>query len=422
MKLRAPLLLAALLAAWPLAGQAQSYPQAVEAYRSHDYAAALPAFQRLAQQGHAGAQHALGQMYRHGLGVRQDDAQATEWFLKAARQGVGQAQVNMGAAYLEGRGVPRDERQAAEWYRKAAEQGRPAGQLGLSRLYEAGRGGLPKDPQKAYLWASLAAAQGNARGDEARARLTATLTPAQRAQVASMVKEWKPKVAPQAPGAMEEGGPAATPGTGPQASGHRPSSTGSGFRVARDAVVTNNHVIDRCARVRVNGADAKVAGQDARSDLAVLTTTSVGSAVKLRAEAAAIGEVVAVAGYPLRGLLSGFNMTTGNVSSLSGLRGDARYIQITAPVQRGNSGGPMLDASGNLMGVVVSKLDAMKLARSTGDIPQNVNFAIQANVLRSFLDANGVRYASERSTQVMPATAIAEKARDFTVLVECWKP
>jgi hypothetical protein len=112
---------------------------------------------------------------------------------------------------------------------------------------------------------------------------------------------------------------------------------------------------------------------------------------------------------------------TGNFSSLSGMGGDTRFLQITAPMQPGNSSGPMLDAAGNLMGVVVSKLDAVKLAKITGDMAQNVNFAIHANVLRTFLDANNVDYESASSNQPLAPTAITEKARGFTALVECWK-
>ena len=73
------------------------------------------------------------------------------------------------------------------------------------------------------------------------------------------------------------------------------------------------------------------------------------------------------------------------------------------------------------MGVVVSKLDAIKTAKITGDIPQNVNFAINANVLRSFLDAYSVDYETGSSERAIATTAIAEKAKGFTVLVECWK-
>jgi Trypsin-like serine proteases, typically periplasmic, contain C-terminal PDZ domain len=173
--------------------------------------------------------------------------------------------------------------------------------------------------------------------------------------------------------------------------------------------------------LHVNGIASQVRGSDARSDLALLNVALAGPSTSLRAQRAAIGESVAVAGYPLRGLLSGFNMTTGNLSSLSGVGGDTRLVQITAPVQPGNSGGPLLDSAGNLMGVVVSKLDAIKTAKITGDIPQNVNFAINANVLRSFLDAYSVDYETGSSERAIATTAIAEKAKGFTVLVECWK-
>jgi len=81
----------------------------------------------------------------------------------------------------------------------------------------------------------------------------------------------------------------------------------------------------------------------------------------------------------------------------------------------------MLDSAGNLMGVVVSKLDAIKMAKITGDIPQNVNFAINVNVLRAFLDANSVDYDSASADKPLAPTAVADTARGFTVLVECWK-
>lgn len=198
-------------------------------------------------------------------------------------------------------------------------------------------------------------------------------------------------------------------------------STGSGFRVARGVIVTNHHVIDGCKRLLVNDEPAQVSGRDASSDLALLSVNIAGPSVALRAQRVGVGEPVAVAGYPLRSLLSGFNMTMGNLSSMSGIGGDTSFLQITAPVQPGNSGGPMLDSAGNLIGVVVAKLDAIKMAKMTGDIPQNVNFAITVNALRSFLDANSVDYASVRSGSAILPTVIADRAKGFTVLVECWK-
>ena len=268
-------------------------------------------------------------------------------------------------------------------------------------MYAKGRG-VPKDEQIAYFWYLLASAQGNQDAAKIRDSKERSLSPEQRAAAQASARNWKPSR--PAPATAQAGS----------------SGSGSGFRVARGAIVTNHHVIDGCSRLHVNGTAAQVRGSNARSDLALLGVTLPGPSVSLRAQRAAVGDPVAVAGYPLRGLLSGFNMTTGILSSLSGLGGDTHYLQITAPVQPGNSGGPMLDSAGNLMGVVMSTLDAIKLAKITGDIPQNVTFAIHVNVLRAFLDFNSVNYDSANSDKPLAPTAIAEKARGFTVLVECW--
>ncbi len=95
--------------------------------------------------------------------------------------------------------------------------------------------------------------------------------------------------------------------------------------------------------------------------------------------------------------------------------------EISAPVQPGNSGGPLFDQSGNVIGVVVGKLDALKIASITSDIPQNVNFAIRASVVASFLDSANVPYASGQTGDRLSAADIAERARGFTVQIECRK-
>ena len=197
-------------------------------------------------------------------------------------------------------------------------------------------------------------------------------------------------------------------------------ATGSGFRISHNTFVTNHHVIEGCGRVHVNGSLAQLKGFDPRSDLALLEANLSGAKAFLRSEHAPVGEALAVAGFPLRGLLSGFNLTTGNLSSLSGIGGDTRLVQISAPVQTGNSGGPVVDSAGNVVGVVVSKLNALRSAKLTGDIPQNVNFAINVNVLRSFLEAHSVEYKTASSLKLLPTTEVAAKAKGFTVLIECW--
>jgi uncharacterized protein len=127
------------------------------------------------------------------------------------------------------------------------------------------------------------------------------------------------------------------------------------------------------------------------------------------------GDTIVALGYPLSGLLSSdANLSVGNVSALAGLHDDTRYLQISAPVQPGNSGGPLLDASGHLVGIVTAKLDAMRLARFTGDIPQNVNFALKAEVARTFLDSKGITYQTARLDKQLSPADVGAIARPFT--------
>jgi len=127
-----------------------------------------------------------------------------------------------------------------------------------------------------------------------------------------------------------------------------------------------------------------------------------------------------VFGYPLAGsLTSSGNFTSGLVSGLRGLRDAAGQLQITAPVQPGNSGGPLMDASGLVIGVVQAKLDALRSAVATGDIPQNVNFAISLEVLVEFLTTNNVQFRNRSRAAPMDTAQVAEMAQTFTHRVEC---
>ena len=99
---------------------------------------------------------------------------------------------------------------------------------------------------------------------------------------------------------------------------------------------------------------------------------------------------------------------------------DRRLCQITVPVQSGNSGAPVLDMAGNAVGVVVVKLNPLRFAKVTGDLPQNVNFGIGAGTAHQFLDAHNVPYETAPSTDHLSTADVAAKARAFTVVVECW--
>jgi S1-C subfamily serine protease len=208
------------------------------------------------------------------------------------------------------------------------------------------------------------------------------------------------------------------------------AGTGTGFYISSDTIVTNFHVVNGCAEIRLhkNGADlgaAQVVATSRADDLAALRAeASAKSFLRLRIGAPIkAAEPVLVFGYPLaEALSSAGNTTVGNVTALAGLGDDSRYIQISAAVQPGNSGGPALDEAGRLMGVVVGKLNALAIARLTGDIPQNVNFAIKVATLASFLEAHGVGYTpADAAARELAVTQRAERAEASSIQVACWK-
>lgn len=110
-----------------------------------------------AGQGEANAQYSLGNRYRKGEGVPQDDAESVRWFRKAADQGDAQAQYALGYMYREGKGVSRDDAEAVRWYRKAAEQGDRPAQAALAIIYFKGQG-VSKDYLEAVYWLGKVAA------------------------------------------------------------------------------------------------------------------------------------------------------------------------------------------------------------------------------------------------------------------------
>jgi lipoprotein NlpI len=223
--------------------------------------------------------------------------------------------------------------------------------------------------------------------------------------------------------------------------GHTETVTGTGFAVTFDGmVITNHHVISECEspiRARIEGSSeyyyvATITGRDASRDLAALKLqrrAGQGAQTQIPALPRATfrkgpelqqGEKAITYGFPLRGLLAtSGNLTSGYVSALSGLGDDRNYIQITTPVQQGNSGGPLYDGSGHVIGVVVAKLNALRVMFATGDVPQNVNFAVEIGAIRQFLKQNNLQVAEEDSTKELPLPEIAQKARLSTYLIEC---
>jgi hypothetical protein len=166
----------------------------------------------------------------------------------------------------------------------------------------------------------------------------------------------------------------------------------------------------------------QVVSRDPASDLALVRAEIKPDqiAVFRGGPAPRIGDAVVIFGFPLPGILSSEgNVATGVLSATTGLKNDIRYVQISAPVQPGNSGGPVFDTSGHVIGVVVAKLDALRVAQFTGDVPQNVNFAVHWSEVRALLDDQGVRYKRLPSQQAIGTRAIAKIGAEISVTLDC---
>jgi S1-C subfamily serine protease len=236
-----------------------------------------------------------------------------------------------------------------------------------------------------------------------------------------------PKPPPAA--AAAKSGPAASAAPAP---GAKPPKlvdiSCTGFVVSPDGhILTNDHVISECVgdvRGNLTGEGAmklRIVSRDETNDLALLQAPkSFMQPATLRGTPTRSGESVIAIGYPFHGLLtSDFTVTSGIVSSLSGILNDTRFLQTSAPVQPGNSGGPLLDTSGNVVGVVAEKINALKFAKATGDIPENINFAIKTGAVRDFLDNSAISYQTSEPGAELKAAQIASNARAYTLLIAC---
>jgi S1-C subfamily serine protease len=203
--------------------------------------------------------------------------------------------------------------------------------------------------------------------------------------------------------------------------------TGTGFFVSSSGhLLTNAHVVNGCKEASLRLSDgrlsrAAIIGSSDRSDLAILksevtapATASFRSEPTLR-----LGTDIIVFGYPRLDLLTSTgNLVNGLVSGLAGPNDDASLIQISAPVQSGNSGGAVLDRSGNVVAVVVAKTN-ITAEKDRIEVLQQANFAINGDIAKSFLGEHGVKYASANSTRDMITADIADAAKSFTAIVIC---
>jgi S1-C subfamily serine protease len=205
-------------------------------------------------------------------------------------------------------------------------------------------------------------------------------------------------------------------------------SMGTGWALTQRHIVTNYHVIEGVHNLRLVTAEqkeipVKVVLSDKENDLAVLVIMDEQirvSPLPLALTRPRLGSQVFTVGYPHPNLLgTSPKLTSGFISAINGLADDPRTFQVSVPVQAGNSGGPLLNMRGEVVGVITSKLSAQKMFEWTGDFPQNVNYAIKVHRLSSLISELETDEQVKAGTEVSEASLeeLAEKIIDSVIIV-----
>lgn len=204
--------------------------------------------------------------------------------------------------------------------------------------------------------------------------------------------------------------------------------TGTGYAVGNGYVVTNNHVADGAKSITLKGVKgdmnkgycAEVVATDKTNDIAILKITDSrfngfgAIPYSVSSRMADVGEDVFVLGYPLTQALGNeIKLTNGIISSRTGYQGDVATYQMSAPVQPGNSGGPMFDSKGNVIGIVVAGVPGA----------ENVGYAIKTSYLKNLIESAGVNIKLPANNTVA-GLSLAEKVKrvkNFVFYIECSK-
>jgi S1-C subfamily serine protease len=176
-------------------------------------------------------------------------------------------------------------------------------------------------------------------------------------------------------------------------------STGTGFFVAPGGyLVTNHHVVDDTTDYAIRDHKgrfykATIVARDSNRDLALLKVDGAFPTLRIvSSDAVSKGQRVLAVGYPQISIQGNESkVTDGIISSFSGVRNDESWFQISVPIQGGNSGGPLVTESGGVVGVVVATANVARFYKMTGNLPQNVNYAIKSKVLLEFLNAQNLQ-------------------------------
>jgi len=197
------------------------------------------------------------------------------------------------------------------------------------------------------------------------------------------------------------------------------AASGTGFFVSRTGhIVTNHHVIDGCNVVKVSfkgsEIEAKTLAIDKMNDLAIIKSEIKPNKVySVTGEDAALLEDVIIAGFPLgKSVSSAIKTSKGSITALAGYGDNYSEFQTDAALNQGNSGGPIMNQKGNVVGVAVANFGKTEGVES-------FNFGIKSSTLKTFAKANNVTFESPNYRD-MSNKDLGNLITEATVYLECW--
>ena len=204
------------------------------------------------------------------------------------------------------------------------------------------------------------------------------------------------------------------------------AASGSGFAVTSDGyVITNYHVIKGCTDVYIHDKGNSILSTlvtfDPNNDIALLKGNfKPRSFYPISRKSPKLLMDVYVAGHPFgQDISTSVKVTKGIVSSLTGIANNFSNMQIDAALQPGNSGGPIMNDKGNVIGVAVAKLDLEKIVDDYGVVPENVNFGVKSNLVINILESENIKLPSPNADTI-PKSELVEMITDGTYYLSCW--
>lgn len=333
-------------------------------YQAGHYDSALGYWVPLADQGDANAQLNVGMMYDTGQGVAEDPARAVRLYRQSAERGHPAAQYNLGMMYASGRGIERDASQAKFWLEQAAEQG-----------LQNARAQLPEYTEKSSMHATNAVVP-------------------ERSYILDMLNG---------------------------------AATGTAWPVAVNYAVTSNHVVDEVDAVILYDASgrplhATVVLRDIENDIALLRTSDEGSlppALPMSRAPGRLGSDVFTLGFPRVDILGRTpKLADGIISSVNGYQDNPATYQTSVQIQPGNSGGPLLNMAGEVVGIVASMLGTVSDSAEPVAMP-NISYAVKVEYLQSLLQSlpRSAKLAETPAHASAPLADLAERIQPSLLLV-----